>query len=144
MERCCLSPGTYLIKGSNIPEDMAGNLSGSELLGACGKFVEGISEVPRDCCCHCHRLQSNSVLADMDTPLDPLTSREQGFQESSFHCNWEIFLLHSPWVPPKLLHIGVQCTSTIQMAHRDIWRLVLTSGSPTFSIVLNVSFLCHH
>lgn len=114
MGKCCLSPGTYLIKGSDSPEDMAGNLSGSELLDACGKFVEGISEVPRDCCCRCHCLRSSSVLVDMDTPLDLLKSREQGFQELSFHCNREIFLLCPPWVPPKLLHICVQWTSANQ------------------------------
>lgn len=51
-----LSPGTYLIKGNDSLEDMAGNPSGSELLGACGKFVEGISEVPGDCCGRCHCL----------------------------------------------------------------------------------------
>lgn len=82
-----LSPGTHLIKGSDSPEDMAGNLSDSELLGACGKFVEGISEVPGDYCGRCHCLRNNSVLMDMDRPLNPLTNRKQGFKESSFHYN---------------------------------------------------------
>lgn len=82
--------------GSDSLEDKAGNLSGSGLLGACGKFVEGISEVPGDCCGCCHCLRSNSVLTDMDRPLNPLKTRKQGLKESSFHCNWNTFLLCSP------------------------------------------------
>lgn len=96
MGKSWLSPGTYLIKGTDSPEDMAGNLPSSELLGACGKCAEGISEVPGDCCVHCHCLRSNSVLMDMDRPLNPLTSRKQGFKESSFHSNWNTFLLCPP------------------------------------------------
>lgn len=47
-----LSSGTYLIKGSDSPEDTAGNLPHSELRGVCGKCVEGIFEVPGDCFGH--------------------------------------------------------------------------------------------
>lgn len=75
-----LSPATYLIQGSDSPEDMAGNLSGSELPAACGKFVEGISEGSGDRCggrCRCPR--SNSVLMDTGRLLNRLTSRRQGF-----------------------------------------------------------------
>lgn len=114
MRKGSLSPGTYLIKGNDSLEDMAGNPSGSELLGACCKFVEGISEVPGDCCGRCHCLESNSVLMDTGRPLNPLTSRKQGFKESSFHCNWNTFFLYPPWVLPNLLHTCIQPTSTIQ------------------------------
>lgn len=86
-----LSPATYLIQGSDSPEDMAGNLSGSELPAACGKFAEGISEGSGDRCggrCRCPR--SNSVLMDTGRPLNRLTSRRQGFKESS----WPLYLEH--------------------------------------------------
>lgn len=152
MEKGWVSPGAYLIKGTDSLEDMAGNLSGSELLGACDKFVEGISEVPGDCCGHFHCLRSNSVLMDMDRPLNPLTRRKQGFKEPSFHCN--ALLLYSPWVflnyCTYVLNPPPQSKSLFwQMAHRDIWRLVVILGSPTFQClleqciiltVLNVSF----
>lgn len=72
-----ISPGAYLIEGSDSLEDMAGNLSGSELLGACGKYMEGISEVPTDCLGHCHYFHSNSVLRGMERPLSPLTNKIQ-------------------------------------------------------------------
>lgn len=86
-----ISPAAYLTEGSDSLEDMVGNLSGSELLGACGKYVEGISEVPTDCLGHCHYFQSNSVLRDMEKPLSLLTNRKFSFKEPPLHCGCNTF-----------------------------------------------------
>lgn len=94
---------------------MAGNLSGSELLGACGKYVEGISEVPTDCLGHCHYFQSSSVLRDTEKPLSLLTNRKFSFKEPPLHCGWTPFFLLNPTrVLPKPPYVRVWSTATIQ------------------------------
>lgn len=114
MGKHLISPGAYLIEGSDSLEDMAGNLSGSELLGACGKYMEGISVVPTGCLGHCHYFHSNSVLRGMERPLSPLTNRKFSFKEPPLHCDCNTFLLHPTWVLPKPLYVRAPSTSTIQ------------------------------
>lgn len=91
MGKHLISPGAYLIEGSDSLEDMVGNPSGSELLGACGKYVEGISEVSTDCLVHCHYFQSNSVLRDMERLLSLLKNRKLISKEPPLHCGCNTF-----------------------------------------------------